>query len=87
MIAVQFPKGTMDGETREQLIAVIDGWQWASKNTKLEAYLNARLDPDGPSGADPQPERTAVDRAIEALGGGKIIKEDQGPPPPAKSVQ
>jgi len=86
MIAVEFMPGAAGEIEKEKLVAVIDGWKWASKSKKLEDYLNAMLDPDGPSGADPQPERTAVDMAIKTLGGGKIIKEDQGPPPPAGAV-
>jgi len=64
---------------------VIDGYKWASKNPKLERVLNARLDPDGPGGDDPDPDLNAATEAIETYGG-KIIKQEQPLEPPKGSV-
>ena len=75
MYAVQFPQG----------VAVIDGYQWASKDKKLEEALNLMLDPDGPSGADPRPDWNAAKEAIKRLGG-EIIKSEPRPYPEKDKV-
>ena len=56
--------------------ATIDGYHWTSEFEELANMLNAMLDPDGPSGADPFPDHTAATDAVEKLDG-KIISFDE----------
>jgi len=56
--------------------ATINGYQWTSSNKDLEQTLNLMLDPYGPSGADPNPDATAAQAAIDKLGG-KLIRFDK----------
>ena len=55
--------------------ATIDGYQWTSKNKALKNMLNAMLDPDGPSGSDPNPDETAALEAAELIGG-EVVRAD-----------
>lgn len=55
--------------------ATIDGWEWTCEDDTLQRLLNTMLDPYGPSGADPNPDLTAAQEAVERLGG-KIIRYD-----------
>lgn len=57
-------------------IATIDGYEWQSTNEALQDLLNGMLDPLGPSGADPNPDLTAAQAAIAALGG-KVTQADK----------
>ena len=68
-VTIQLPWG---------VTAVIDGYQWRARDLHVAKMLNALLDPDGPSGADPDPDRTAAQAAIDKLGG-KIIQADDPP--------
>lgn len=56
-------------------VAEIEGGRWTSADKRLEAELNARMDPSGPSGADPDPDLTVARAAAHALGG-EIIQAD-----------
>lgn len=58
--------------------ATIDGYRWSSPNKHIEGVLNAQLDPLGPSGSDPDPDRTAAQAVIERYGG-KILQADVMP--------
>ena len=53
--------------------ATIDGWNWTGSDEGLVALLNAMLDPDGPSGADPAPNTHEARRVAELLGG-KVLE-------------
>ena len=52
--------------------AVIQDYKWSCSNKHLERLLNTQLDPDGPSGADPNPDGTAAQEAATLMGG-KVI--------------
>lgn len=49
--------------------ATIDNYKWTSKDKALEGALNAMLSPYGPLGSDPNPDYTAAQEAVKALGG------------------
>ena len=55
--------------------ATIEGWQWAGDNPAFVGMLNARLDPVGPSGADPAPDYHEALRVVEEIGGEVIDYE------------
>lgn len=56
--------------------ATIENYEWTSKNKKLESLLNTMLDPLGPSGADPYPDLTAAQAAVDRLGG-RVVEYDK----------
>ena len=60
----------IDGST-----AIVDDYEWFSSNKELERDLNAILDPDGPSGADPNKDYHAAKYAVW-LFGGKVVQFD-----------
>ena len=49
--------------------ATCDGYIWTSEDETLALLLNARMDPWGPSGSDPNPDCSAAQQAVEDLGG------------------
>lgn len=55
--------------------AVIKEYKWTSANLGLQDVLNDLLEPDGPSGSDPNPDETAAKEAVKLLGG-KFITAD-----------
>jgi len=57
-------------------MATIDGWEWTGDNEALIALLNANLDPDGPSGADPDPDGNEAKRIAE-LFKGEVVSQDE----------
>lgn len=61
--------------------ATITDYQWTSSDEDLMKTLNALLDPRGPSGADPNPDLTAAQAAIDRLGG-ELIRFDEIDTPP-----
>jgi hypothetical protein len=61
-----------------ELTATIAGYKWTSENEEFARLLNAQLDPNGPSGADPNPDYTAAMRIAEYLGG-RVIRFDAVP--------
>ena len=81
MIAVRFPSSISLSSDLDMQMAVINHYQWASKNSKLEQVLNLRLDPDGAGGEQPDPDLQAANEAIGAYGG-EIIKMERNPYPP-----
>ena len=54
--------------------ASINDYKWKSESPAFEDYLNSLLDPDGASGADPNPDLTEAKKVIEMLQDAKIIK-------------
>ena len=58
--------------------ATIHGYRWTCADPTFEALLNSMLHPLGPSGADPDPDRTAAQAAIDEWGG-QIISADELP--------
>jgi hypothetical protein len=57
--------------------ATIDSYRWSCPaNPLTEAMLNARLDPDGPAGSDPNPDLNAARAAAEAFGGQVISYQE-----------
>lgn len=56
--------------------ATVEDYRWTSDSAGLERSLNAMLDPSGPSGADPNPDLTAAQKAVKRLGGG-IVEFDE----------
>lgn len=57
--------------------ATITNYKWTCpESPELEGLLNARLPSGGPSGSDPNPDRTAAMNAVKFLGGEVI---DPGP--------
>jgi len=52
--------------------ATIEGWEWTGEDECFVALLNAMLDADGPSGADPAPNTHEARRMAELLGG-KVV--------------
>ena len=58
--------------------ATIDNYRWTGDSAALVELLNARLDPYGPSGADPNPDLSAAIRIADELGGEVV---DRGKPP------
>lgn len=56
--------------------AVVDHLQWVCPEMpQLEKLLNARIDPLGPSGADPYPDLTVAREVVEKFGG-EITQQD-----------
>lgn len=49
--------------------ATISHYQWTSAHPLIAAALNAGLNADGPSGADPDPDYTVAQEAIRHYGG------------------
>lgn len=58
--------------------ATIENYKWTSKDKRLENLLNTKLDPLGPSGADPYPDLTAARQVVDWLGG-EIVEYDKPP--------
>lgn len=56
--------------------ATITDMQWSSDFEDLTKMLQSMLDPDGPSGSDPNPDYTAAALVVEALGG-EIVSFDE----------
>lgn len=56
--------------------AVVKDYHWSSADEALATMLNALLNPNGPSGADPNPDGTAAEEAVKRLGG-RIISVDE----------
>ena len=54
--------------------AVLRGWHWICTDKSWEDILNDMLDPDGPSGADPQPAINEARRIAKILGA-EVIDE------------
>lgn len=48
--------------------ATIDGWEWTGDNASFVDMLNANLDPEGPSGADPAPDYHEALRVADKIG-------------------
>lgn len=48
--------------------AYIQDYHWFSPNKAMESALNSMLDPNGPSGSDPYPDKTAADAVVAQLG-------------------
>lgn len=48
--------------------ATIKDWHWTGDNPAFVAMLNARLDPAGPSGADPAPDYHEAQRVAAEIG-------------------
>jgi len=51
---------------------------WECSDSVMRKLLNSMVDPDGPSGADPNPPLTVADQVIAVLGG-KIVSFDEEP--------
>lgn len=60
-------------KVREQT-ATIDGWEW-SGDPELAKLLNMMLDPNGPSGSDPDPDGNEAARVAKELGG-EVVGRD-----------
>jgi hypothetical protein len=54
--------------------ATVKDYQWHCDDPEVQKSLNSTLHPDGPSGADPDPDYTAALTAMEMYGHGKIIE-------------
>lgn len=61
---------------------IINDHEWTSTDKDLERLLNSMIDPAGPSGADPYPDKTYAMEAIEALGGRIVEASPPDHPPP-----
>jgi len=85
MYAVLFPDKIALSRDRDQRVAVIDGYKWASKNARLQELLNANLDPGGPGGEIPDPDWDAAQAMIDKYGG-KVIKKAPKPAPERGTV-
>jgi hypothetical protein len=57
--------------------ASIEDGQWSGENKSLIDLLNTLIPLGGPGGQDPDPDYHAAQRAIDALGYGKITKADE----------
>lgn len=57
----------------EGVKATIDDYKWTSKNEELQDFLNSLLDPNGPSGGDPNPDLHAAQAAVQILGSGASL--------------
>ena len=55
--------------------ATIDGWKWTGEDEELVALLNSMLDPNGPSGADPDPGGNEAARVAKELGGEMVSRD------------
>lgn len=64
------------GEVAELLASSKRGRYWISTSAWLTQYLNAQLDPEGASGADPDPVYHEALRMANALNG-KVIERDE----------
>lgn len=56
----------------------ISNYQWTGTNDVMVAFLNSRLSIWGPSGADPSPDYTAAQDALQFIGG-EIVEYDEPP--------
>ncbi len=54
----------------------IDGYKWSGPDKGMVRIFNSYLDPDGPSGADPNPDATAAFELAKTLGL-KVVKYDK----------
>lgn len=61
---------------------VTDG-VWSCPQPSIQRLLQAMRDPDGPSGADPNPDLTLAREAAEGLGG-TVTELQQSEQPPSK---
>lgn len=52
--------------------ATIQQYKWTAKDESFTRLLNSLLDPDGPSGSDPNPDLTAA-REIAKLLDGEVV--------------
>ncbi|RYX80929.1 hypothetical protein EON83_26325 [bacterium] len=71
-------------------IATVKDYEWHCDNPKVLDLLNATLEPDGPSGADPDPDYSAAEEAIRFYGHGQIIEHvviQSSEPTPGSSSQ
>jgi hypothetical protein len=57
--------------------ATVNGGQWSSSNPNLAELLPLMDSPLGPSGADPDPDKTAAEAACSALGGEVVRATDR----------
>jgi hypothetical protein len=57
------------------IAAMVTDGVWVSQDAALVAILNALRDPWGPSGSDPNPDRTLAVKAVAHLGG-EIVSFD-----------
>ena len=55
--------------------ATCTNYHWEADNETLAKYLNVLLDPNGPSGSDPNPDLTAARVAVNEIGA-KIVDYD-----------
>ena len=63
----------------------VDEWEWSGPEERIVKALQAMMDPEGPSGEDPDPDGGAVDRAVE-LFGGKVTHKDRVKLPRARRL-
>ncbi|RYX80928.1 hypothetical protein EON83_26320 [bacterium] len=69
-------------------IATVKNYQWHCEAPTILEFLNSTLHPHGPSGADPDPDYTAAQRAIALYGHGEIIEHiviERSEPTPGSS--
>lgn len=65
--------------------ATIKDLDWTSEDKSVEKVLNSLLNPWGPSGADPYPDFTAAQEAVDKFKG-KIVEYDELPDGPKDLV-
>ncbi|MEM7345912.1 MAG: hypothetical protein AAF485_16860 [Chloroflexota bacterium] len=58
--------------------ATIEDYQWSCEDEALLAVLNTFLLNNGPSGADPNPDKTVADEVVAALDG-RLIEAEEMP--------
>lgn len=54
----------------------LDAWEWTGEADHVVELLNAKLDPLGPSGSDPNPSLHEAERIVAKLGG-EIVRYDE----------
>ncbi len=59
-------------------LATVDEYQWSSDDRTIERLLNRRRQEFGPSGSDPDPDRTLAFEAVRSLGA-VIVRDDNKP--------
>jgi hypothetical protein len=62
----------------DDIEATIEDYEWRSSDARIASSLRQFLPLYGPSGADPDPDRTVAEAAIATLGG-EIIQADEPP--------
>lgn len=55
----------------------ITDYKWSGQDEVVVAMLSSFIDPDGPSGADPNPDATAAQNVVDELAIAEMVRFDK----------